>query len=126
MTPCESFLFIKNGSLILMQLVLITFHVKSLYTSIPNAEGIKTVKKSLNNHPKQTVAAKAITTFSAFTITLNNFIFNSRNYLQRKGYAMGTICAPSHANIFMDHFEGNPFIKGFALIYLRFIDDFCM
>ena len=39
---------------------------------------------------------------------------------------MGTICAPSYANIFMSHFEKNviyPFIKGFSLIYLKFIDD---
>ena len=39
---------------------------------------------------------------------------------------MGTICAPSYANIFMDHFERKfiyPFIKTFLLIYLRFIDD---
>ena len=39
---------------------------------------------------------------------------------------MGTICAPSYANIFMDHFERKfiyPFIKTFSLIYLRFIDD---
>ena len=38
---------------------------------------------------------------------------------------MGTICAPSYGNIFMDHFEKKltyPFIKGFSLIYLRFID----
>ena len=39
---------------------------------------------------------------------------------------MGTICAPSYANIFMDYFERKfiyPFIKTFSLIYLRFIDD---
>ena len=39
---------------------------------------------------------------------------------------MGTICAPSYANIFMDHFERKfiyPFIKTFSLIYLRFIDN---
>ena len=40
-------------------------------------------------------------------LTLSNFIFNCRNYLQTKGYAMGTICAPSCTNIFMDHFEKN-------------------
>ena len=53
-------------------------------------------------------------------------MFNSRNYLQTKGGAMGTICAPSYTNIFMDHFEKKliyPFINGFPLIYLRFIDD---
>ena len=39
---------------------------------------------------------------------------------------MGTICAPSYANIFMDHFERkyiSPFLQGLSLIYLRFIDD---
>ena len=39
---------------------------------------------------------------------------------------MGTICAPSYAIIFMDHFEKKliySFIKGFLLIYLRFTDD---
>ena len=59
-------------------------------------------------------------------LTLNNFIFNSRDYLQTKGCAMGTLWAPSYANIFMDHFLKKliyPFIKGFSLIYLRFIDD---
>ena len=38
---------------------------------------------------------------------------------------MGAICAPSYANIFMDHFKRKliyPFIKTFSLIYLRFID----
>ena len=45
--------------------------------------------------------------------------------MQTKACAMGTIGAPSYANIFIDHFETkliNLFIKGFSLIYLRFID----
>ena len=39
---------------------------------------------------------------------------------------MGTICAPSYANISMNHFERkfiHQFIKTFSLIYLRFVDD---
>ena len=39
---------------------------------------------------------------------------------------MGTICVPSYANIFMDHFERKfiyPFNKAFLLIYFMFIDD---
>ena len=56
-------------------------------------EGIKAVKKSLDSHPKQTVATKVITTYLVFILTLSNFIFNCRNYLQTKGCAMGTICA---------------------------------
>ena len=65
----------------------------------------KRCKKSLDNHPKQTAVTKVITTFLALILTLSNFIFNSNNYRHTKGCAMGTICAPSYSNIFMDHFE---------------------
>ena len=80
---------------------------------------------SLDNYPNGTVATKENPKFLTLMLTLNNFISNSRNYLQTKDCAMGTICAPSYANIFMDHFKINliyPFIKGFSLIYLRFIE----
>ena len=105
---------------------LVSLDVKSLCTNIPNAEGIKSVKTSLDNYSKRTASTKVITTFLALILTLNNFIFNCKNHLQIKDCAMGTICAPSHANIFMDHFERkfiHSFIKTFSLIYLRFIDD---
>ena len=54
---------------------------------------------------KKTIATKVITTFLALITILNNFISNSKSFLQTKGRAMGTICKPSYANIFMDHFE---------------------
>ena len=105
---------------------LVSLDVKSLYTNIPNAEGLKSVKTSLEKYSKRTASTKVITTFLALKLTLNNFIFKFKNYLQIKGCAMGTICAPSYANIFMDHLERKfiyPFIKTFFLICLRFIDD---
>ena len=73
------------------------------------------------------MATKVITTFLTLILTLNNLnIINSRNHQQTNSCAIGTICALSYTNIFMDHFEEKliyPFIKGFSLIYLRFIDD---
>ena len=42
---------------------------------------------------------------------------------------MGTICAPSYANIFMANFEAKhiyPYIKEKSLLYLRYIDDIFM
>ena len=105
---------------------LISLDVKSLRTNIPNAEGIKSVKTSLEKYSKRTASTKVITTFLALILTLNNFIFNCKNYLQIKGCTMRTICAPSYANIFMDHFERKfiyLFIKTFSPIYLRFIHD---
>ena len=60
---------------------LVSLDVKSLYTNIPNAEGIKSVKTSLENYSKRTASAKVITTFLALILTLNNFIFNCKDYL---------------------------------------------
>ena len=45
------------------------------------------------------------------------------------GCAMGTICAPSYANIFMANVEAKhiyPYIKEKSLLYLRYIDDIFM
>ena len=93
---------------------LVKMDVKSLYTDIPNSEGIVAVKNVNDNYPKKSIATKVITTFLALILTLNNFIFNCKHYLQIKGCAMGTICAPTYANVFMASFEPNfiyPYIK---------------
>ena len=108
---------------------LVKMEVKSLYTSIPNNEGIASVKTKYDHYPNKTIPTKIITTFLALILTLNNFIFNSKFYLQIKGCAMGTICAPSYANIFMSEFEEKhiyPLIKNKSVIYLRYIDDIFM
>ena len=57
---------------------LVTMDVKSLYTSIPNNEGIASVKKKYDHYPNKTIPTKIITTFLALILTLNNFIFNSK------------------------------------------------
>ena len=51
-------------------------HNGSLYTNIPNSEGIAATKKTLDKETNKTIATKVITTFLANTLTLNNFIFN--------------------------------------------------
>ena len=93
---------------------LVSLDVKFLYTSIPKAEGIKAVKESFDKHTSKNVAAKVITYF-AVILTLKNFVFNCKHYLQIKGSAMGMICALSYANIFMNPFEKKymyPFLQG--------------
>ena len=105
---------------------LVSLDVKSLYINIPNSEGIKAVKTSLDNSPRKTIATKVITTFLSLIQSLSNFVFNYINDIQIKGCTMGTICTPSFANIFMDHFKRRyiyPFLQRLSLIYLRFIDD---
>ena len=54
-------------------------------------------------------------------LRVSSFIFNGVNYLQKKGCAMGTKCAPSYANFFMGCFE-----EHFTyLLILRFLK-FCL
>ena len=95
--------------------------VKSLYTSIPNNKGILSVKKKYDHYPKKTIPTKIMATFLTLILTLNNFLFNSKFYLQRKSSAMGTICTPSYADIFMSEFEEKyiyPLIKNKSAIFL--------
>ena len=80
---------------------LVTMDVKALYTNIPNNKSIAAVKEKCDNYTNKSVATKVITTFLALFLTLNNFIFNSKFYLQIKGCAMIIICGPTCANIFM-------------------------
>ena len=54
---------------------LVTMDVKSLYTSIPNNEGIASVKKKYDHYPNKTIPTKIITTFLALILTLNDFIY---------------------------------------------------
>ena len=105
--------------------ILVTMDVHSLYTNIPNDEGIQAVREKLNNSPSR-IPTRVINTFLLLILTLNNFIFNGVNYLQTLGCAMGTICAPSYANIFMGRFEETqiyPRIVNKTRIFLRYIDD---
>ena len=63
--------------------------VKSLYTSTANHEGIAAVKKRYDKRTNKTVPLKIIT-FLALILTFNNFIFNSKFYLQIQGRAIET------------------------------------
>ena len=84
------------------------------------------MKEAYDNHPNKTVATKVIITFSNLILTLNNFVLNSINYLQTMACAMGTLCAPAYANIFMAQFEKQhiyPYIKNKSILYLPYIDD---
>ena len=106
---------------------LVSLDVHSLYTNIPHKEGIEAVKQKLKKS-KPSINIKVILTFLKLILTLNNFVFNGINYLQKKGCAMGTKFAHSYANIFMGRFEEKfifPLLTSDNLsdFYLRFIDD---
>ena len=106
--------------------LLVTMDVSSLYTNIPNDEGIYAIRNTLTKASIPTSLITVITTFLTLILPLNNFVFNGIHYLQTKGCAMGTKCAPSYANLFMGEFEFNhiyPPIHDKSTKYLRYIDD---
>ena len=100
--------------------------VKALYTNILNDEGLQALKETLDKKQHKSVTTNIIVTLMNLFLTLNNFVFNDKNYLQVKGCAMGTISAPPFANIVMGKFEDThiyPHIQQFCKLYLRCIDD---
>ena len=104
---------------------LVSLDVCYLYTKIPHKEGIENVKQNLRKS-KLGISIKVILTFLKLNLTLNNFVFNGTNYLQKKGCAMSTKCAPGYVNIFMSLFEEKfifPLLTNLSDFYLRFIDD---
>lgn len=64
---------------------LVTMVVKALFKSIPTNYGIAAVKQKYDNYTKKTIAIKVMITFLALLLTLINFIFNSKFYIQIKG-----------------------------------------
>ena len=91
---------------------------------MPYKEGIEAAKQKLTKL-KPGISIKVILTFLKLSLTLNNFVFNSNNYLKKRCCAMGTKCAPSYANIFMGWFEEKfvfPLLTNLSNFYLHFID----
>ena len=81
--------------------------VTSLYTNIPQEEGISVVCNAYevfheNNPPIPTaLSCSFLRDMPGLTLEENSFQFNGRNYLQTHGTAMGTKMAVAFANIFM-------------------------
>ena len=109
--------------------LLVTFDVTSLYTNIPNGDGIRATAKSLQKHPPTYAEPHIVVNLLKIVLEKNTFCFNGKNYLQIGGTAMGTKLAPSYANIFMGDLE-EKLLDSYNLkptIWYRFIDDiFCI
>ena len=117
----ETITGLKSGT------ILCTIDVSSLYTNIPNQEGIDacnkflTATRSNGENPSTTSILKLL----QYVLTKNNFDFDDKHYLQVGGTAMGTKVAPSFANLFMADFE-DKYVYQQPIqpsTWLRYIDD---
>ena len=104
--------------------------VTSLYTNIPNMEGLVSIARSLMKHqPEFKLQYKTLLELLNLVLHKNNFQFNGEHYLQIGGTAIGTKVAPSYANLFMARLEQKLLVKAktdFHIelpLYLRYIDD---
>jgi len=121
----------ENKESIDNEILLVTMDVTSLYTNIPNHEGIVSVIKTLEPTYNRRVSLDSLGKLLKAVLHKNNFQFNGKNYLQIGGTAMGTRLAPSYANLFMGRLEQRELKRleqrGLKpALYLRFIDDIFM
>ena len=102
---------------------IIYLDVKSLYTNIPQSEGINSIievgHKLMPETDFHTVAVLA-----ELVLKNNIFKFNQKYYIQKEGTAMGTRMAQAYANIFMSSIEEQIIEKVHKIkLWRRFIDD---
>ena len=82
--------------------IITTLDVTSLYTNIPNHEGILAVADHLRKDPSKGPIASYILDLLKLVLHNMYFEFNDKFFLQTGGTAMGTALATNYANLFMD------------------------
>lgn len=104
---------------------LFSLDVDSLYTNIDTKSGLAAVQKILYKYPDSLRPDRDLLRLLELNLTRNDFVFNSKYYLQVKGTAMGKSFAPSYANIFMAVWEETALAccPIAPLHYYRFLDD---
>jgi len=107
--------------------VLATFDVSSLYTNIPQEEGIEVVCLYYQKHyqSRTPIPTQLLGDLMRLILKENSFKFNDKHYLRTHGIAAGTKMAVAFAIIFMAHIEKQllAISPHKPLIWKRFIDD---
>ena len=107
--------------------MLVSMDVTSLYTNIPQEEGITIVCKTYEKFhlSKPPIPTLYLRDMLRLILKENSFHFNGKNYLQTHGTAMGTKMAVSFANIFMAAVETEIISRSHLkpLTWKRYIDD---
>ena len=107
--------------------VLVSMDVTSLYTNIPQEEGIATVCNAYETFHKNSppIPTHYIREMLNLILKENSFEFNGKHYLQTHGTAMGTRVAVAFANIFMSKIETEIILHSSnkPLVWKRYLDD---
>ncbi len=87
--------------------LLVTLDVKSLYTNIPQWEGLAVIHRILNTKRPGDILLtnQDIMRLLHLVLTLNHFEFNDTHWTQLSSVAMGSKSSPTFANLFIEDWE---------------------
>eukprot|EP00061_Rhincodon_typus_P013308 g39601.t1 len=108
------------------QNLIFTMDIQSLYTCIPHANGLKALHFILSCRPNQSPSTDILIRLMELVLTLNNFSFNSSQFLQTKGVAVRTCMGPSCACPFVGYVEQSLFhcyTGTIPHLFLPYVDD---
>ena len=92
--------------------------ITSLYTVVPNSEGLQALKHFFDQRTVQEPSSETLLRLAELVLTLNCFSFAGSCYKQINGVAMGTRLGPSYANLFVEYVEHQaPNLNYTAAIY---------
>ena len=103
-----------------------TMDITSLYTVIPNSEGLQALKNLFDQRTVKEPSSETLLRLAELVLTLNCFSFAGNYYKQINGVAMGTRMGPSYANLFVGYVKHqffNPYNGPKPELYGRYIDD---
>ena len=100
-----------------------TMDITSLYTVIPNNEGLLDLKFYFDQRSNKKPSSETLLRLAELVLTLNCFSFSNNHYQQINGVAMGTKMGPSYANLFVGYIENNQYNGPQPKVYRRYIDD---
>ena len=124
----KQFIQILDKTTFPRDILLIAADVTSLYSSIPQQEGIDTVCKAMDRHYQDSWLTAFTREGLRLILTENYFRFTDKSYRQIHATTMGTPVAPSFANIFMTDLE-TTFMANETTTpthWFRYIDDIFM
>ena len=88
--------------------ILTTFDVVGLYSNIPHEYGLEAIEYWLDKFPESLhprFPKEFVLESVKFILENNNLNFDNEYFNQIKGMAVGTIFAPTHANLTIEFFE---------------------
>ena len=82
--------------------LILTMDITSLYTVIPNDEGLRALKHFFDHRTIKEPCSETLLRLAELILTLNRFSFGDNYYI---GVAMGIKMGPSYANLFVGFIE---------------------